>query len=236
MKTAVTVMALVGAVQAFAGKIQVTGAAERMVDPDTIVCSFAVSAMHKAADKAASEFAVRQNAVVSGLFAAGFTTDEVAMNTVSMAPEFDYGSSSGRSFKGFRCEATHRVQLAFDRARLAKLYGALAGSAFVESFNVNFTCRESVALMKKLRQEAVADAIQKANEYARGFGVVVKGLDQATDVQPEFAPVNVGGVRYLSDRSAKMVEHAATPDFEKLTPQQVRFESTILATFQTEEK
>ncbi|MGN0833268.1 MAG: SIMPL domain-containing protein [Kiritimatiellia bacterium] len=233
MKMTVVILALAGAVQAFAGTIQVTGSSERMVDPDTVVCSFAVSATHKETEKAAAEFAKRQDAVMVGLASAGFTTNEVAMNTVSMTPEFEYGGPSGKRFKGFRYEAAHRVKFAFDRARLARLYGTLAGSALVESFNVEFTCQDSVALMRELRQEAVADAIRKANEYARGFGVVVKGLDQATDAQVATAPANAG-VRF-SAAAGLDLGNAPTPDFSKLTPQQVRFESTILATFQTEQ-
>lgn len=233
MKTTVAVAAVACAVQALAGKIQVKGTAERMVDPDTIVCSFSVSAMHQEPEKAAAEFALRQNAVLSGLFSAGFTTNEVAMHTVSMAPEFEYSGRADKQFKGFRYEAAQRVKFAFDRLRLARLYGALSGSEHVDSFRVDFVRQDSDALLQELRQEAVADAIRKANEYARGFGVAVTGLEQATDAQASAAPSD-SCVQFSVAANMKR-GIAPTPDFAQLTPQPVRLESAILATFQTEQ-
>lgn len=108
----------------------------------------------------------------------------------------------------------------------------LSGSASVERFNVDFTCQNSAAVMKELRQGAVADAIQKANEYAKGFGVVVTGLEcvrEGTELDSASTPT---AVRYLATVDDVM-NGALMPDsdFARLTPQQIKFACSISATF-----
>ena len=182
--------------------VQATGVAD--VVPDAVQVSLSVSVVAEANDVALSQVAATAEVVRTTLEQLGIDAADIATQSVSVNPEYSYTEAEGQKIVGYRASQTFDV-LVRDASAAGAVVDALvaAGGA---NLSINATIpvvNDSTAAAQAARDDAVAKARVKAEEYAKLLDVELGDLVFLTEIS---APTNIT----IGAKADVMAESAST--------------------------
>ena len=182
--------------------VQATGAAD--VVPDAVQVSLSVSVVAEANDVALSQVAATAEVVRTTLEQLGIDAADIATQSVSVNPEYSYTEAEGQKIVGYRASQSFDV-LVRDASAVGAVVDALvaAGGANL-SINATYpVVNDSTAAAQAARNDAVAKARAKAEEYAELLDVELGDLVFLTEIS---APTNIT----IGAKADVMAESAST--------------------------
>jgi len=182
--------------------VQATGSAD--VVPDAVRLSLSVSVLAEANDAALSQASDAASAVRAVLKDFAIDDADVATQTLSVSPEYNYSEAEGQQLVGYRASQVFDI-LIRDAERSGEVIDAIV-SRGGPSVSINSTTPivdDATDGAVAAREDAVKKARAKAEEYAALLGVKLGDLVYLTEVS---APTNI----VLGAKSDAMAENAAT--------------------------
>jgi len=182
--------------------VQATGVAD--VVPDAVQVSLSVSVIAEANDVALSQVAATAEVVRTTLEQLGIDAADIATQSVSVNPEYSYTEAEGQKIIGYRASQSFDV-LVRDASTAGAVVDALvaAGGANL-SINATYpVVNDSTAAAQAARDDAVAKARAKAEEYAELLDVELGDLVFLTEIS---APTNI----MVDAKAVTMDESTAT--------------------------
>ncbi len=150
--------------------VQATGVAD--VVPDAVQVSLSVSVVAEANDVALSQVAATAEVVRSTLEQLGIDAADIATQSVSVNPEYGYTEAEGQKIVGYRASQTFDVLVRDASAAGAVVDSLVAAGGANLSINATYpVVNDSTAAAQAARDDAVAKARAKAEEYAELLGV-----------------------------------------------------------------
>lgn len=167
--------------------VQATGVAD--VVPDAVQVSLSVSVVAEANDVALSQVAATAEVVRSTLEQLGIDAADIATQSVSVNPEYSYTEAEGQKIVGYRASQTFDVLVRDASAAGAVVDSLVAAGGANLSINATYPVgNDSTAAAQAARDDAVAKARAKAEEYAELLGVDLGDLVFLTEIS---APTNI---------------------------------------------
>ena len=167
--------------------VQATGVAD--VLPDAVQVSLSVSVVAEANDVALSQVAATAEVVRSTLEQLGIDAADIATQSVSVNPEYSYTEAEGQKIVGYRASQTFDVLVRDASAAGAVVDALVAAGGANLSINATYpVVNDSTAAAQAARDDAVAKARAKAEEYAELLGVDLGDLVFLTEIS---APTNI---------------------------------------------
>ena len=167
--------------------VQATGVAD--VLPDAVQVSLSVSVVAEANDVALSQVAATAEVVRSTLEQLGIDAADIATQSVSVNPEYSYTEAEGQKIVGYRASQTFDVLVRDASAAGAVVDSLVAAGGANLSINATYpVVNDSTAAAQAARDDAVAKARAKAEEYAELLDVDLGDLVFLTEIS---APTNI---------------------------------------------
>ena len=182
--------------------VQATGSAD--VVPDAVRLSLSVSVLAEANDAALSQASDAASVVRAVLKDFAIDDADVATQTLSVSPEYNYSEAEGQKLAGYRASQVFDI-LIRDAERSGEVIDAIV-SRGGPSVSINLTTPivdDATDGAVAAREDAVKKARAKAEEYAALLGVKLGNLVYLNEVS---APTNI----VLGAKSDAMAENAAT--------------------------
>lgn len=182
--------------------VQATGVAD--VVPDAVQVSLSVSVVAEANGIALSQVAATAEVVRTTLEQSGVDASDIATQTVSVNPEYSYTEAEGQKIVGYRASQTFDVLVRDASAAGAVVDALVAAGGANLSINATYpVVNDSTVAAQAARDDAVAKARAKAEEYARLLGVELGDLVFLTEIS---APTNIT----VGAKADVMAESSAT--------------------------
>ena len=182
--------------------VQATGVAD--VVPDAVQVSLSVSVVAEANDVALSQVAATAEVVRTTLEQLGIDAADIATQSVSVNPEYSYTEAEGQKIVGYRASQTFDVLVRDASAAGAVVDALVAAGGANLSINATYpVVNDSTAAAQAARDDAVAKARAKAEEYAKLLGVELGDLVFLTEIS---APTNIT----IGAKADVMAESAST--------------------------
>jgi uncharacterized protein len=167
--------------------VQATGVAD--VVPDAVQVSLSVSVVAEANDVALSQVAATAEVVRATLEQLGIDAADIATQSVSVNPEYSYTEAEGQKIVGYRASQTFDVLVRDASAAGAVVDSLIAAGGANLSINATYpVVNDSTAAAQAARDDAVAKARAKAEEYAELLDVELGDLVFLTEIS---APTNI---------------------------------------------
>jgi len=182
--------------------VQATGVAD--VVPDAVQVSLSVSVVAEANDVALSQVAATAEVVRTTLEQLGIDAADIATQSVSVNPEYNYTEAEGQKIIGYRASQSFDVLLRDASAAGAVVDALVAAGGANLSINATYpVVNDSTAAAQAARDDAVAKARAKAEEYAELLDVELGDLVFLTEIS---APTNI----MVDAKAVTMDESTAT--------------------------
>ena len=182
--------------------VQATGVAD--VVPDAVQVSLSVSVVAEANDVALSQVAATAEVVRTTLEQLGIDAADIATQSVSVNPEYSYTEAEGQKIVGYRASQSFDVLVRDASAAGAVVDALVAAGGANLSINATYpVVNDSTAAAQAARDDAVAKARAKAEEYAELLDVELGDLVFLTEVS---APTNIT----IGAKADVMAESAST--------------------------
>ena len=182
--------------------VQATGVAD--VVPDAVQVSLSVSVVAEANDVALSQVAATAEVVRTTLEQLGIDAADIATQSVSVNPEYSYTEAEGQKIVGYRASQSFDVLLRAASAAGAVVDALVAAGGANLSINATYpVVNDSTAAAQAARNDAVAKARAKAEEYAELLDVELGDLVFLTEIS---APTNIT----IGAKADVMAESAST--------------------------
>jgi uncharacterized protein YggE len=182
--------------------VQATGVAD--VVPDAVQVSLSVSVVAEANDVALSQVAATAEVVRTTLEQLGIDAADIATQSVSVNPEYSYTEAEGQKIVGYRASQSFDVLLRDASAAGAVVDALVAAGGANLSINATYpVVNDSTAAAQAARNDAVAKAQAKAEEYAELLDVELGDLVFLTEIS---APTNFT----IGAKADVMAESAST--------------------------
>jgi uncharacterized protein YggE len=190
--------------------INVSGYGEAFAAPDVATFSYTVSSEKSTVAAAQTEATAKINAITQYLKDAGIAEKDIKTTDYSVYPQYDYkaeicaagGYCGGGTqvLRGYQVRQTTTIKVR-DTAKAGDLLTGVGTKGATEVSGLNFTFDDPNKLQNDARQEAIADAKQKAELLASQLGVhivrVVSYSDSGYTPSPYYArdmAYGMGGV------------------------------------------
>jgi uncharacterized protein YggE len=182
--------------------VQATGVAD--VVPDAVQVSLSVSVVAEANDVALSQVAATAEVVRTTLEQLSIDAADIATQSVSVNPEYSYTEAEGQKIVGYRASQTFDVLVRDASAAGAVVDALVAAGGANLSINATYpVVNDSTAAAQAARDDAVAKARVKAEEYAKLLDVDLGDLVFLTEIS---APTNIT----IGAKADVMAESSAT--------------------------
>jgi uncharacterized protein YggE len=164
--------ALAQAPAAFPPAISVTGEAHISVPPDLASVDAGVATDAKSAREASEANNAAMAKVLAALKAANVDAKDIQTSRLSLQPQYAPNRSGSSPIVGYR--ASNRVTVRIrDVGKVAGVIDTLVGAGANDIGNVFFEVSQASKLLDEAREKAVADALRKAEIYAKAAGVML---------------------------------------------------------------
>ncbi|MES2006794.1 MAG: SIMPL domain-containing protein [Patescibacteria group bacterium] len=210
-------MRYIGAGLQATNTINVSGYGEAFGAPDIATFSFSVVSEKTTVAAAQAEATAKINAITAYLKAAGVADKDVKTTDYSVYPQYDYktdvcaaGYPCGgkQTLRGYEVRQTTTVKVR-DTAKAGDLLTGVGEKGATEVSGLNFTFDDPNKLQNESREEAIADAKEKAELLAKQLGVrivrVVSYSDSGNYPQPYYARDMAVGYGGTENQATKAV-------------------------------
>lgn len=160
-----------GQVPAAGGAIKMTGVGKATVVPDQLTFSLSVTDKQADLDQALSRSSATMKRVIAVLGQHGVKSSDVQTTGLQMYPTYDYHSYGPPTLTGYRVTQRASVvvhNLSEGGRAISAAIGA--GGNGVGATNIRLGVSDPEAALAKARRAAVAEATDKAQEYADATG------------------------------------------------------------------
>lgn len=156
---------------AHAGTLTVTGQGSVSAVPDLATMSLGVTQTERDAKDAMNAAVKDANAMLASLRAAGLEDKDIQTGRVSLNPVWDYTGNRSR-ITGFTASVSMNVVLR-DLDRIGEVLSVVTEIGGNRFGGFSLGLEDDSALQSLARQEAVKDALAKAQDYAVAAGVTL---------------------------------------------------------------
>ncbi len=171
--------------------ITVSGTGDATAVPDQAQLSAGVATVAATADAAVSQNARKMTQVFAALTRLGVPERAIQTSNFSVQPQYTANTRGDvQTITGY--QVSNQVDVRLDDTRkLGAALDALVASGANQINSVGFSIHDTDALMTTARQAAIADALKRAQTYAKAAGAGVGGVmsireDGAEAPQPMF--------------------------------------------------
>ena len=189
------------------GTVRVSATGEARATPDRAFADFGVETEAPTAQAAAAENARRQAAVIEALVRAGVERENIQTRDFSVFPAYDptpNPTGGEPRVRGYRVTNTVGVQTD-DVSRVGALIDAALAAGANRSYGLRFGFRDTARLQQQALQDAIRRARGEAEAIARGLGLTLGPVLEASTVAEPVRPVPMFEAR------AAMADQAQTP-------------------------
>ena len=190
--------------------IRMTGRGEVSAVPDELSFGLTVTARRLALDEALADSSATMKRVLAELEQYGVERADVQTTGLSMSPEYEYHSYGPPTLTGYRVTQQARVTVS-DLGQGGKAITAAVevGGNGVRVHSIRLEVGDPEAALAQARDAAIADATDKAGQYAEATG---QSLGAVLSVKEVSAPAPAPQPVYLRDmRAAQLSADAAVP-------------------------
>lgn len=153
--------------------LTITGSGEVSAVPDEARLSAGVVSQAKTAAAALADNSRSMNAVFAAIRKLGVPDKDMQTSGYSVSPQYPpYNSKEERHIIGYQVSNTVTVKLA-NMKKLGSALDALVRAGANQVNSVSFSISDPKPLLAKARAEAVKDAREQAETYARAAGVTL---------------------------------------------------------------
>jgi uncharacterized protein YggE len=153
--------------------LSMNGQGEAKGAPDTVTLSAGVSAQAPTAAAALAANSRHMEAVLAALKKQGVADKNMQTANFSVSPQYTSNNDNQPPrLTGYQVTNEVRVRLE-DVTKLGATLDALVTAGANQMNGINFSIRDSAAMLTEARQKAVADALAKAQIYAKAAGVTL---------------------------------------------------------------
>ncbi len=165
--------------------INVSGYGEAFAIPDIATFSFTVMSEKPTVAAAQADATAKINAITDYLKGAGIEAKDIKTSEYSVSPQYDYVTQvcpvstreisypcqqGEQKLRGYQVRQTTTVKVR-DTAKAGDLLTGVGGKGATEVSSLDFTFDDPDAVQKAARDEAIADAKEKAETLADSLGV-----------------------------------------------------------------
>jgi uncharacterized protein YggE len=166
-------LAVPAAAQTAPRSLTLSGQGMAMAAPDTVTLSSGVISEAPTAAAALAANNTNMQAVLAALAKLGVAPRDMQTENFSVSPQYASGNDGQpQRLTGYRVANEVTVRLD-DVSKLGTVLDALVSAGANQMNGINFTIRDSAALLTEARKQAVADATAKARTYADAAGVTL---------------------------------------------------------------
>jgi uncharacterized protein YggE len=152
--------------------ITISGHGETAGIPDTVRISAGVTVHAATAVAALRADSAQMDGVFSALKAMGVPDRAIQTSQFTVSPQYSNTNNEPPRLTGY--EVTNQVTVTLkDVGKLGATLDSLVTAGANQVNNIEFSNRDSAALMTQARQTAVTDAVAKAQIYAKAAGVTL---------------------------------------------------------------
>jgi uncharacterized protein YggE len=165
--------------------LSMTGQGEVKSAPDTVTLSAGVTAQAPTAAAALAQNNARMMAVLAAVHRQGVVDDDIQTADFSVSPQYANDNNNGPArLTGYQVANQVSIRLT-DTSKLGAMLDALVTAGANQMNGIDFSIRDSAALLSQARGQAVADALAKAQTYAKAAGVTLGPIQtiSESDVQ-----------------------------------------------------
>jgi hypothetical protein len=179
-----------------------------MAVPDAVKLNLTVTALADTSKGALATVSEAADTVRAALTDNGVTDKDIATQTVSVYPEYNYPSSGVQTLVGYRASQSFEVVIhKADTAGAVVDAVVAAGGDLVQIGGVTPIVLETSDSANKARAAAIANALAKAEDYAKLLDIKLGSVEYITEIS---APIGVPTTR--SDVAAGTPEVATKID------------------------
>lgn len=159
--------------------IWVTGQGKIAVEPDLVMLSIGVDSTGSTVKEANSKASSAMDAIVKAMKAAGIESKDIQTTSFNIFPQYEYLEEIESGIRrnkqvlvGYRVNNSALIKIR-DLDSVGKIIDDVvtAGGDSTRVNNIRFTLDDSSPMMTELREQAVADAMSKAQHFADLTGV-----------------------------------------------------------------
>ena len=155
--------------------IVMSGQGEIRAVPDTVTLSAGVTVQAATAAAALAADSSRMQAVMAALRKQGVADKNIQTSQFSVSPQ--YANNDGQAARLTGYQVTNEVSVRLeDVTKLGTTLDALVTAGANQMNGINFSIADTTALLAQARQQAVADALAKAQTYAKAAGVTLGAI------------------------------------------------------------
>lgn len=208
----------VGAGVPASNTITVSGHGEAVSVPDIATFTFSVVSEKSTVAAAQEDATAKANATTEYLKSVGVAEKDIQTSNYSINPQYDYIQSactngycpSGRQvLRGYEVRQTTTVKVR-DTAKAGDLLAGVGSKGATEVSGLNFTFDDPSKVQDEAREEAIADAKEKADVLAKQLGVSlvrVTAFYESTGGYPVPMAYGMGG---MANQAKDMMATAPT--------------------------
>jgi uncharacterized protein YggE len=191
-------------------RLTMAGAGEAVAVPDQLGFSLVVQGTRPDLATALDDTGATLRRVLDRLGEHGVAKGDVQTSGLSMNPVYDYHQSTPPTLRGYRVSQRAQVLVADLRQGGAAITAAVeAGGNAVRVEDIELSVAEPDAALARARQEAVADATAKAQEYAAATGQELGAVVTLREVGG--TPADESGLELSRQSAAQLADTAAMP-------------------------
>ncbi len=212
------------------GIIEVVGHATVESMPDLAVLNFNAKEENKDSKKARNTVEKKITSLYDKALSLGVKKEQIISGNITLYPKYHYTDKGKRVFDAYFCsrEIVFKID---DFSLIEKITSAAVESGISDINGFSYEIKDTSALKKDADSKAIADARDKANRLADGFGVKIK---KACSLRFDG---NNSNIRYVRNRAAVSLMKASVDAVEPATeylPEKQTVESNVYATFAIE--
>jgi uncharacterized protein len=179
--------------------ISVTGEGDIKAVPDEAQLSTGVVSQAATAAEALAADSRSMDAVFAALKAQGIADKAIQTSGFAVSPQYESGKDNTGPQRIVGYQVANQVSVTVDDlSKLGATIDALVASGANSLGGVSFTIRDPKPLLRQARAEAVKDAMDRAQTYARAAGVTLGpvltiGESEASQPHPMFRAMAMAG-------------------------------------------
>jgi uncharacterized protein YggE len=204
--------------------IQVQGTGTISAKPDLVNLQVGVQIQKDKLEDAQSEAATKMDAAMQQLKAAGIDDKDISTAQFNVQPVMDYQQNAPPRVTGFQVTNILNVKIR-DITKAGKLIDSLVASGANTVYGLSFGFSDPSALMRQAREQAMKDALDKADQLAK-LGNVTLGAPILIQDGGSNTPVPV--MQAAADMSAGGVAKSAPPTVVNPGQQEIRVDVSVM--------
>lgn len=214
-------MRYIGAGLPATNTISISGYGESFAVPDIATFTFSVTSKKATVAAAQEEATTKINAVTDYLKSAGIEEKDIQTSDYSVYPQYEYQQSActpngicppGKSIlTGYEVRQTTSVKVR-DTEKAGDLLTGVGSKGATEVSGLNFTFDDPDAVQAEAREEAIADAKEKADKLAQELGVRLVRVVNFSESSGGYPPMPYYDAAYGRGGAENQATKAVAPD------------------------